>query len=531
MNNFNSNVHQSQQYVHQYEMPNFGNDGQQLSLPSSSSVTSKPMSNMVNPQQMGLSQPSSTMPPLPMNHQNTAVMSPIPLPTSISLYPQSAGQYTNVPMGVYTNSILNNENLGKGIPMNGKRSNIHIKKIVPQQCAEDKVAIAVLREDFDAITKMNLIDDEDTLYTLFMKSPSFIDIEFMINFLINMYRVKYEDLYNRYPSLSIFTTFCLSVVLARSENNLKSICNAASGNIPQGCTKSIFGMMSRKREAIYINTDNTRMRFEVKKRKAQIVHPLLSHSFYLEHKSVFNLGTLTRYCVPTEFSILFTTAKPGAVLKILSRDNKVMYDGIRGTFSRSVVIALQSKAVSTYVFTHAPFMNNIGELITDMTGLSTENDIFNVGIKRKAIFDNITTKTVTGAEKVNYTDGFYMGVLSTFMCVATDSKTVDIRSYVERGYKLDDSVLDMDDKHIAHLEAINASKESELLKIIVEYEKAALETANKFNHSHDKSIDEDEEKYVTVVAAQKITEHNENVDGGDDTNYNNEKNTTDELKN
>ena len=119
-------------------------------------------------------------------------------------------------------------------------------------------------------------------------------------------------------------------------------------------------MFNRKRKATTSDTptavpvDNegeaTKRARETETAEQKVVddHPFLKESLYLSHMSLFKLGEMAKYCVPSEFAIMFCNANLAIVNVFIQGDNKLPYRGVRVAFSKPVVSLIRSRTCLLY---------------------------------------------------------------------------------------------------------------------------------------------------------------------------------------
>lgn len=415
---------------------------------------------------------------IPQQQFVTATAMQPPMPTVVDMANQIP--QAPVPQTTYNTNLMSNSSLStiNGIPV-GKRQSINMENVKRQDEVIHELITEELKVDFHRVEEMTLLDDDDILYTLYMKNHGFNNRKYLYSLLCNMYKEKYADLYELYPSLCVWVSFCLGVLICRSEANLRCIARSSANiKIPTVSNNSAFGIMSRKR----IRMSSTVVEPEElseqlsdqpsKRPRINAKHPFCQLPFYIEHGTMFKLGTMIKYCVPSDFSVLFVDAKEAPCAKIVTKNERSTYNGIRGMFKRSVVASLQFRRVQNYPFINIPFMNTVGDLLSKMSGLSIENDPFTMGTKLNMIIENLSDER----QKMQYSDkkdddnDYYMTLITSFQCIGTNVKTMDIRCYSNTVYKLTDDLLDISDLDVLKIEDMNKSREEELLKAIEEYE-------------------------------------------------------------
>nr|WOJ45381.1 GrBNV_gp06-like protein [Apis mellifera nudivirus] len=389
------------------------------------------------------------------------------------------------------------------IAMNNKRQPIPITNIMMQEKAEDPSVMEALNRDFEILTNMTLIDDEINLDTLFLRQATLSNRVYSLNLLLNLYKLKYTNLITRYPSIQIWLTFCLTTLIYNNESKLLARCSGASISfIPTTVTHQSFGLINRKRKrfgssSVVSGSGSSSSSSEKKLALGKKPnHPFLETNYYIEHPMLFKIGQMTKYCIPTEFALRFVNIKPGPVSKIVAKNDKSMYPGLRGTFMRPVVSLMTIRRVQNYPFVTIPFMDNIGQLVSSMTQLSPEADIFNMGIRQ-----NMKVEDLIDADIISYSaddkkmeEGtvMLMALLTTFQCVGTSAGTVDIRSYANGVYRFNNAKIEVDDQQMKGFEATNLNHEAEYLQILNDYDDKLVQMGYKIDAAIAEEGDDEE---------------------------------------
>lgn len=364
----------------------------------------------------------------------------------------------------------------------GKRIPIAMEKITSQEEAEDKEALSVLHKDFETLAGMTLLDDEINLDTVFIRQKSMAQMPYAFNLLINLYKIKYADLLARYPSIHVWLSFCLVSLIFGNENRLRAQCNDASMScVPVlGSSHDAFNPINRKRSR-FSRAENTK-KGEKKARVGTTTegaaklqkppHPFLQSDYYLAHPSLFKIGSMTKYCVPTDFATRFVTIKAGPVTKIVTKNEKHTFNGLRGMFTRTIVALLTIRRIQNYPFVSVPFMEGIGQLVAKMSGFTPEVEIFSLGVRQNMTVEDLIVHTTTSYadEKIEMDASTMVVLLTNFQCVGTRAQTVDIRSYTSNIYKINVPRLHISDADIRGIEEQNSASEDDYSRILEEYD-------------------------------------------------------------
>jgi alpha-galactosidase/6-phospho-beta-glucosidase family protein len=81
-----------------------------------------------------------------------------------------------------------------------------------------------LKEDYARVRQMSLVDDDEYLHNLFLKSSGLNHYKYVHNLLYNFYETKYQELFQKYESVRLYVSFCLTYLCLRNEGELKRVC-------------------------------------------------------------------------------------------------------------------------------------------------------------------------------------------------------------------------------------------------------------------------------------------------------------------
>lgn len=442
----------------------------------------------MNPQaqQMQNIMPQIPMMPMTMQYypqQNQQMMSPQQQSSSAAVTaattssssigtPQlSSNQQTNlqIPMANIPNPYVNNiimshtakhgmdgveSSGGNDIPENIKAFNDCFPK-------NEREAMAA---DFSLLEKMNLIDNDDKLYTLFMHSPSFHNSKYYFEFMSSMYRDHYKELYEKYESLSVYVEFCLATIIFENEARLKSICISNTLRLPNSGSK-FTKMLRNKRN--FQDTNNAEPNAKISKMNKP-KHPFFDTEFYKSNQTIFSIGKCMLYCIPPDFAALFVQIKSSMVNK-MEKSTPIPVKGLKITFSRPIICLISGRVNKTYTFENLEHLTHLGSIISEMTGLTQMRDAFTFGNKKNLQMIHIATSKAIESPSKCYDSGFIMVVVNNMSGYKLSNDTFTSRTYSDRIYRLDDDA-HLNENELADCTTNNEAKQQELDMIIVKYE-------------------------------------------------------------
>jgi len=297
----------------------------------------------------------------------------------------------------------------------------------------------MLAEDFTKVTKMNLLDDEDPdlLYTLFVRNSAFNNNTYYFGALANLYRNRYSDLYEKYPSLSVYVEFCLATIIFKSEEMLRSNCISNVVKLPNSGNTSGFNKLirtSKKRSAAPIDVEHGAPKVKISN---VTKHPFFDTSSYKSKQTLFSIGKCTDYCIPADFASLSFVSTQGTVNKM---DAKVShpFDGLKLTFLKPVLCILTDRICKTYKFSYLEHLSQLANLLTKMTGKGISNSQFGFGKKQKLNVLRISSGQFEDVEKVS--KGYIMTLVNNLSIFQLGNNTLLCKTYSDLLFNLDDKV-------------------------------------------------------------------------------------------
>jgi RNAse (barnase) inhibitor barstar len=422
-NEFNKQDQQEQQHHRQQQQLN-------VSMPSTSSTpAAMPVMPTVS---MPMSMPTTSQSSMPMSQPPQPQQMMMPGYNQLQQQPQIPMPSIN---GNSMSALIHNTYLTNGGVSNRISGLIPITEAKSQNEVIDEATIKMLREDFSKVSKMTLLDCEDSKYTLFIKQDAFEQQNYMTNLLSRMYRDKYKHLFDKYPGMWNWLMFCLTMLIYRSENELKLECQYSNqSNLQLGSHES-FGILKRNYDRAFIRTSKN-----VKKPKTNLKHPLLEEKYFIQHESLFSIGSMVKYCIPTDFAIIHMTTSLSNVIKIITKTDKRVVMGLKGSFSKPILTTLEQRTVQQFKFYSGSNMDDVNDVISKMLDMPIEFNMFNIGTKEQKLFFNVTKETIPNSMSSNNNelkdDSCYFGLITNFQCVGKQTKQVDVRTYLNTLYEI-----------------------------------------------------------------------------------------------
>lgn len=368
--------------------------------------------------------------------------------------------------GLVSKSAQVNDGNSKPVAVNMAKPEKEFDDILKES---NKIALA---EDLDLIKQMTLLDDDDVLYTLYMKCPAFVNKRFYMSMLCMLYKEKYEALFAKYTSLSVFLEFVLAKIIFESEANLKKACASRTVRLPNsggsGFAK-LFG--SRKRGA----ASEAPSENEIPNKTAKTIqHPFFNTSWYTTHSILYTIGNCCDYVVPSQFAELFAHVHSAQVTKFKAKV-KESFDGLRITFSKPIVCIIVSKRVGTYQFLSLEHLESLGVKLGNLTSLGRFDDTFLFGTMEKMNLENIESNTITPPVKDHdYGVGYNMVVINSMNVFQLSNNTMSSKTYASSIYVLNPIELSLEEETSCSQYIAASAKEYE--KVIEKYESDVQQT-------------------------------------------------------
>lgn len=339
----------------------------------------------------------------------------------------------------------------------------------------------MLNDDFAQLASMNLVDDDDYCYTLFMKSPLFDNTTFLCNALNTLYAEKYKDLLEKYPGILPWLTCCVSFCLARSEADLKLECND-NMKVIRPSTSSVFTLITKRKSASRkesFGSSGSSLDAGAEKKKAKLSaaqNPLFDHPIYKTHKVLFNIGKCASYCVPADFGALFMVPSLSNVTRQSNGKSSTVM-GLRTMLTRPIIASLQSRSVKQYHYYNLCNVDFIIDVIKAMTNLEVKFNVISAGTMKDVRMLNIFNKSDRRGESVGANSEldpnlYYFVFINQFSTCAERKKTdvsLDLRCYYPTRYTIDVSMFELNETASENYKNTLSAKENELDDIYTKY--------------------------------------------------------------
>lgn len=304
----------------------------------------------------------------------------------------------------------------------------------------------ILHDDLEQIAAMTLTDDEEYLYTLFMSQDYFHLPKVLFNFISSLYRQKYANLYDKYPSLHVYMINVLCNLIYNSEATLKRHCSKSSSRVPMAGNLDKFAKLippRKRRREQNTNTITTAAvdDNEPKAKKSSVEgekHPFKKLTIYKKYETLLNVGRCTEYCIPAEFASLFMDVNQSLV-KYHKKNGApaITLNGLTVTFSKSPIFLIRSYMTKNWYFYALEHMDTVSDILSRMTKLTATNEAFQLGKKV-----NMITYPLGGnkmEKEKEQSAEFYIVALNSMSCFSLADRSFYCRGYVDEWFSYNSS--------------------------------------------------------------------------------------------
>lgn len=442
---------------------------------------------MPTQQQPTSSQMLGTMSMPPSMSMPTLTPSASPAP-SASMPTQPSGLNFPMPSTAYVNNLIAATNSGSSQQSNANANKFEVVNMTYEDFKSERecrlnASYEALANDFSKITKMNLLDDDNMLYTLMVRHVAFDNKQYCFGALANLYRERYSDLYSKYDSLSVYIEYCLSTIIFTSESKLRSACITNAVRLPNSGNFAGFSKIMRNKRKLE-TTDGSTLDAKISRRsnnkQTMPRHPFYDSTFYKMKQILFSIGKCTEYCIPAEFSSLsFMSAQ--STLNKLDKTTTTPYQGLKLTFPKPLVCILNTRDCKNFTFIDMEHMSNLAIILNEMTGKAVSPTSFSFGTKQKMEIINIADGRTM--EK-SYTD-FTMTLVHNMSIFQLMNNSLVGKSYSSYLYRLDDSSK-IDERSLEQCQKLIDQNQSVADDLVDKFE-AACEAINSANDASNES--------------------------------------------
>lgn len=378
-------------------------------------------------------------------------------------------------------------------------------KVKPQNEVIGNFITSEMRKDYETVKSMNLVDSDQDLDCLFLSSPSLINKEYKLKLLAQLYCEKYPEIYSKYPSMHVYTTYCLSMIIFNNVSYLKQSCENRTVRVPMPGSSFKLKRLQRKRKCDD-SDDRTDQKTLKGGNKSKFVHPFLEHEAYKSCELLFNLGKCTEICQPSEFAILFTDTMVSKLNKMES-NNSLQYMGIRITFNVPIVCIVKSRKNKDFVFNSVEHLKNVGDFVSSLASLMCAPDTFSWGNKRSLKCRDIVERTISDVElKKTYDNGFAFVIVSSLNCFQLSNKTLSARTYSDSVYFISSEVVEGSERVLENCESVNNDQSDKLQAILEKYVENIDTESNAATQQQQQQQQEQEQS--TAITADDYADEN-----------------------
>lgn len=422
-------------------------------------------------------------------------MSGMPVPNQMSGIPSAPMPMVNVMRTQATNGNFSTQeaanlmsNMASAIEAQSEKIGTGQYQIINMDESESKLLSETIdqeemdkmRSDFDILEGMNLVDDDALLDDLHINSTLSAEKVFMYSYLTRKYLDRYDELVQIYPSLKLYINFCLAHLIYSDEQKFKKQCTQLGANddfkLPQfgADINTAFLSVTRKRTR-NIDVSSTKNIDDEKKSKlddtknSKPIHPFLKTPYYMQFQTIFHLGRCLKYVIPADFAVTVATATYGGLNNLEKEKKKSVYNGLKINLKLPVVGILSVRINNNFSFMQLKLMDNLGSMITKMTGLTCYSDSFAFGNKQGIKCMDIVlnrTQDLIKDETTPQSTAHMVTLVNNFAVFARKSGSFVSKAYSEAITLLDKSHFDVEPdmakKFLTAIEQHQMRREEEL---------------------------------------------------------------------
>lgn len=334
---------------------------------------------------------------------------------------------------------------------------------------------AKMLADFEVCESMTLLNDLDTMYTIYINQCSFNkNKQYLFYIISGFYKKNYGEMYEKYPSLNTFVDFCIAMLVFRSMRDLKNACKSASSTCNNTLSNPEAGLvvsrlirtrkpyrgenpeLKKARDQTTLdatlqqasnpneqsaatstentaNADSAPMYDTLEKKLAE--HPVLKTEIVKTNEDLFNIGRCFKYCIPSEFIPLFARLDLGQATRLGSNTERSTRSALVCTLSRPFFGHLWSRTVKQGQYMHFSQMENLAEIVTAMTGLTNSNTSFDYGKTKDLSVQNVTNGNVMSNEMSFGTKGCHnIAIIDRINIFGVANKSFTTKSFSKNAY-------------------------------------------------------------------------------------------------
>lgn len=345
--------------------------------------------------------------------------------------------------------------------VDGNRQAVEFTKfdVEPKQAMAEHIT-KELKEHWAQVEKLNLLDGDrlDQLYVY--HDVLHDDKKLLFEYLYSEYREKYGDLFNTYLSVEIYVIYVLLVLVYGSEQVLKESCADGFVQTPRAGGSSLkLRQFSRKRAAAdfgddaakrtLVNAEETPVAAEIAADRPK--HPFYGETLYTAHSSLFKVGEMTKYCVPSEFAVLFCSLHLSVVSVYKQGDKKTQHNGIRLAFSKPIVSLVRSRNYKSYTFQSLERFGALGDIMSAVTGRQIDQEPFRLSSLKEMKMKDLTTQQTLSTLKWDGSVGYNMAIINTFSCTDTNVGILNIRAFSSPIYHVAKGHIDVNEDKLSDM--------------------------------------------------------------------------------
>lgn len=394
----------------------------------------------------------------------------------------------NIPMNGINANILNNL-----MELTGKPVQVPVDIVTVKSWSEavKSVQTEEMVKDLNEIKNMNLTDDEDYLFNMYVHSPGLSDQLTLVSFLGGLYEAKYSHLFEKYNSLIMWLYYVLYQSICRGLKNVVEDNSTHKEEISKNTFSKFITRKSLKRKmashAKEMSGPSVPKIFKTNIEQPNILegkkHIFYTTSVYTGNPEVFTIGKFINQLLPSDFAILSSSCTFRKSNIAMGNNAAEMVNCGHIAFAQPILVQMFARSVRTYVFVGASNVEKLINAVKAMVNLECINGL-TIGTLKEQTMSNLDV----GHDKVKFDmnlmkepDRIMCCVLSYVRCSMNNQRSVEIKGYASNFYALNQRYLK------------SPENEARLAKIVEENEEKMVQQLDAYNKARGFYVDDSDD--------------------------------------
>lgn len=400
-----------------------------------------------------------------------------------------ANMNQNIPMNGINANILNNL-----MELTGKPVQVPVDIVTVKSWSEavNSVQTEDMVRDLNEIKNMNLVDDEDYLFNMYVHSPGLSDQLTLVSFLGGLYEAKYPHLFEKYNSLIMWLYYVLYQSICKGLKNVVEDNSTHKEEISKNTFSKFITRKSLKRKMashakemsgssapkIYKTTNNEQSSILEGKK-----HIFYTTSTYTGNTDVFTIGKFANQLLPSDFAILSSACTFRKSNIAMGNNAAEVVNCGHIAFAQPILVQMYARSVRAFLFVGASNVEKLIEAVKAMVNLECINGL-TIGTLKEQTMSNLDVsrdKTKFDMNMMKEPDRIMCCVLSYVRCSMNNQRSVEIKGYSSNFYSLNQQYLK------------SPESEARLAKIVEENEEKMVQKLDAYNKAHGFHVDDSDD--------------------------------------